>query len=109
MMVTTLGVIKLINTMELIGKKILSDFKRRYNDVSSQVDSWQAEVEAADWETPHDVKRRYASASFPGRGQAIFNLKGNQYRLLVIINFKNKIILIKKAGTHQEYMNWQLT
>lgn len=92
--------------MKIIGKGVLNDFKRKHTDASSQVDSWENEVEDADWKIPLDIKRRYASASILQGNQVVFNLKGNKYRLLTKVNYKNRIVLVKKAGTHEEYDNW---
>ncbi len=92
--------------MKVIGKGALNDLKKKHADVRSQVDSWVAEVEAENWEEPQDIKKRYGNASFLPDNQVIFNLKGNKYRLWVIVSYKNKTVLVKKAGTHNEYMNW---
>lgn len=92
--------------MKLIGILQLEDFKRKHSDVCSHIDSWVAEAKEADWQTTHDVKRRYPKASIIKDNQVIFDLRGNRYRLKVQIDYKNKIILIKNVGTHQEYMKW---
>jgi mRNA interferase HigB len=94
--------------MELLGRSILSNFKARHQDASSQIDSWEAEVKAADWRTPSDIKARYGSASILKDNHVVFNIKGNTYRLLVQVAYKTKIVLVKEVGTHQEYMNWQI-
>lgn len=91
--------------MKVIGKGVLDEFKLKHIEVCSQVDSWLAEVEAADWSSPLVVKQRYASASIID-GNIVFNIKGNNYRLWVKVNYKNGIVLIKEAGTHNEYMKW---
>ncbi|MGD0591825.1 MAG: type II toxin-antitoxin system HigB family toxin [Bacteroidota bacterium] len=92
--------------MRIIGRDKLDDFKKKHPDACSQIDSWEADVEEADWSLTQDVRQRYGSASFLGNNQAVFNIKGNKYRLLTQINYKSKIVLVLKAGTHQEYMNW---
>lgn len=92
--------------MKIIGKDVLDELKKSHADVRSQVDSWFAEVEAVDWSTSSDIKQRYASASFLSGNRVVFNLKGNRYRLLVTVAYKTKIVLVKKAGTHEEYMKW---
>lgn len=94
--------------MKLIGRKKLDDFKNRYADVRSQLDAWEAEVLIATWSKPMDVKQRYASASILSDNQIVFNLKGNKYRLLVQVSYKNTIVFIKNIGTHDEYMNWRI-
>ncbi|MHC4178837.1 MAG: type II toxin-antitoxin system HigB family toxin [Planctomycetota bacterium] len=93
--------------MRVVGKKILEDFKRRHADARSHVDAWISEVEEAEWESSHDIKARYASASFLADNRVVFNLKGKSYRLDVKINYVTAVVLIKRIGTHAEYDNWK--
>ena len=92
--------------MELIGRKRLDDFKAKYGDAKSQIDAFCAEVEEALWETSMDIKKRYPHASFLADNRVIFNIKGNQYRLETKISYRNKIVYIKRIGTHAEYSKW---
>ena len=94
--------------MKLLGKKLLRDFKVEHADARSQIESWEAEVEGAQWNTPHDIKKRYPRASLVKDQQVVFNLCWNKYRLLVQVNYRNGIVLIKKIGTHKEYDNWEI-
>lgn len=93
--------------MNVVGKGVLDRFKSKHSDARSQIDSWFEEVEMAEWKSPLDIKSRYVSASIID-GNVIFNIKGNDYRLWVKVNYKNKIVMIKKAGTHSEYMKWNI-
>jgi mRNA interferase HigB len=92
--------------MRLVGRTILEQFARRHADVRGQIDVWTAEVEEAEWQTPSEIKTRYASASFVSN-RVIFNLKGNKYRLDTKISFKNQLVLIMRIGTHEEYSTWK--
>ncbi len=93
--------------MKVVGRKKLEEFSRRHADVRSQIQAWLCEVEEAQWQTPHDVKARYATASFLGDNRVVFNLKGNKYRLDVKLSYKNQVVLIKRIGTHAEYSTWK--
>lgn len=94
--------------MKLLGKTTLHDFKARHADAKPSIESWEAEVEEAQWDTPHQLKLRYPKASFVGGLQVVFNFCWNKYRLLTTVNYKNKIILVEKIGTHKEYDKWNL-
>ena len=94
--------------MRLLGKKLLDKFKRRHADVRSQINSWEAEVEEAIWDTPANLKKRYPKASLLKGGHVVFDLCGNKYRLLTLVNYKNGIVLVKKIGNHKEYNNWKI-
>ena len=94
--------------MRLIGKQILNNFKEQHADVRSQIESWETEVEEAQWGSPADLKRRYPKASLLKDQHVVFNICWNRYRLLVQISYKNSIVLVKKIGTHREYDNWNI-
>lgn len=95
--------------MKLLGKKLLDDFKQKHADAKSQIESWEAEVEEAQWTSPADLKRRYPKASLLKDQHVVFNICWNRYRLLVQISYKNSIVLVKKIGTHKEYDNWNIS
>jgi mRNA interferase HigB len=95
--------------MKLLGKKLLHDFQEAHADARSQIESWEAEVEEIQWSNPHDLKSRYPKASLIKDQYVVFDLCWNKYRLLVQVNYKNGIVLIKKIGTHKEYDSWGIT
>ncbi len=84
----------------------MQEFKEKHADARSQIESWEAEAEEAQWNTPHDLKSRYPKASIIKDQQVVFDICRNKYRLLTQVNYKNNIVLIKKIGTHKEYDNW---
>lgn len=94
--------------MNVIGKKILSEFSTRHADARGQLSSWLKEAEKADWKCSHDIKQRYASASFLADNIVVFNIKSNDYRLVTKVNYENQIVLIKRIGSHAEYSKWRL-
>jgi mRNA interferase HigB len=94
--------------MILVGKQQLQDFKANHPDAQSSLDSWEQEVKEAIWKNPHEVKGMYPKVSLPGKGQAIFDICWNKYRLWVEIAYQTKVVLIKKIGTHKEYDKWDI-
>jgi mRNA interferase HigB len=71
--------------------------------VKAALDSWFHEARHADWKNPADVVRAYANASIVGSDRVVFNIKGNDYRLVVTIHYRLQIIFIKWLGSHAEY------
>jgi mRNA interferase HigB len=45
----------------------------------------------------------YRNASFVGNNRVVFNIRGNQYRLVVAINYAYSIVYIRFIGSHQDY------
>ena len=93
--------------MRVVGRKRLNDFCRQHRDVRAAADAWLAEVDDAEWQTPHDLKARYPRASLLGRNRVIFDLRGNRYRLDVKVDYRQQLVLIIRVGTHAEYDDWQ--
>jgi mRNA interferase HigB len=65
--------------------------------------AWLAEAKAAKWLSPQDIKKQYANASVIANNRIVFNIKGNDYRLIVAIAYKAQYIYVKFIGTHAEY------
>jgi len=94
--------------MKLLSKQLLRDFVEKHADARSQIESWEAEVEGTQWDTPHELKHRYPKASILKDQHVIFDIYRNKYRLWVRISYKNGVVLIKKIGTHKEYEKWNI-
>lgn len=71
--------------------------------VKGALDAWFAEASKANWKSMADVKRRYATASIINAERIVFNIKGNDYRLVVAVDFQKAIVWIKWIGTHKAY------
>ena len=78
-------------------------FWTKHADVEGPLRAWVAHMRNATWQTPSDIKADFASASILGNNRVVFNIKGNDYRLIVAILYPTQSILIKFVGTHAEY------
>ena len=94
--------------MKVLGQTILTKYGQQHADVRTQLNAWLYEALEAQWSAPSDIKARYPSASFLSDNRVVFNIKGNNYRLLVQINYRRSTVLIKKIGTHAEYDRWDI-
>lgn len=65
--------------------------------------AWHTEASKANWRTPQNIKDQYASASFIGRNRVVFNIKGNDFRLIVAVAYQVGVVYVKFVGTHAEY------
>ncbi|PIT71934.1 type II toxin-antitoxin system HigB family toxin [Limnohabitans sp. B9-3] len=89
--------------MCVIAVKTLRDFSVKHPQAKQALLAWHDEAYKASWQTPADIKRHFASASFVGNNRVVFNIKGNDFRLIVAIAYKLSIIYIKFVGTHAQY------
>jgi len=69
----------------------------------SQYDVWLAIASLSHWRNPEDVKRSHPKASILKGGRAVFNIKGNDYRLVVALKYQAGVLVIRFFGTHAEY------
>ena len=89
--------------MRVIAKRRLREFWERHPAAREPLLAWFREVEREDWDTPAAVKAKYRSASIVGCGRVVFNVKGNDYRLVVKINYAYRVVHVRFIGTHAEY------
>ena len=89
--------------MRIIARKTLRDFWERHPDAEQALRSWFTDVLNADWSGPADIRQVYANASFVANNRVVFNIRGNNYRLIVAINYPYRIVYIRFVGTHREY------
>jgi len=71
--------------------------------VKAALDAWFHEAVRAEWKGPADLRASYRNASIVGSDRAVFNIKGNAYRLVVALDYGRQIIFIKWIGTHADY------
>ena len=89
--------------MRIISKKALREFWERHPDAKEPLLAWYREVKRANWDTPAGLKEMYGNASLVGDNRVIFNIRGNNYRLVVKINYPHRVVYIRFVGTHAEY------
>ncbi|MBH5398738.1 type II toxin-antitoxin system HigB family toxin [Bradyrhizobium sp. CNPSo 4010] len=95
--------------MRIIARRTLREFveaRRGYKDhaaLKAALDAWFDEAKKARWSSAADIKRSYATASIISADRIVFNIKGNDYRLVASIDFEKSIVWIKWIGTHRDY------
>lgn len=92
--------------MRIIAKRTLRLFwegGRRRADARRALQDRHAQVRAADWKTPADVKAMFGDASILKGSRVVFDICGNKYRLIAKINFPYRVVYIRFVGTHEEY------
>ena len=89
--------------MHVISRKKLSQFWEKHKDAEDALKEWFKEAEHANWRTTNDIKARFRSADFIQGNRVVFNIKGNQFRLVVKIEYLSQVIFIRFIGTHKEY------
>jgi mRNA interferase HigB len=89
--------------MHLIAKKTLVRFYEKYPLAKQQVLAWAAFVEKAEWKKPSDVVESLPKTDVINSKRIIFNIKGNDYRLIADIEYRFQKVFIVWIGTHSQY------
>jgi mRNA interferase HigB len=89
--------------MNIVSKRTYLAYCEDYPPAAQALRAWYAEASKADWRTPQDIKNRFVSASFVAENRVVFNIKGNDYRLIAGVSYEWRAVYIKFFGTHAEY------
>ena len=89
--------------MRVIAVSTLRAFWARFPDAEQPLKAWHEEAAKAAWAQPADIKAQYRSASVLKNRRVVFNIKGNDYRLVVAIAYRLQVVYVKFVGTHKEY------
>jgi mRNA interferase HigB len=89
--------------MRIIAVSTLRDFWKKHPNAMEPLSAWVSVVSRLDWKQPSDVKAQYQNASILKNRRVVFNIKGNDYRLIVAIAYKIGTVYVKFIGTHKQY------
>ena len=89
--------------MRVIAVSTLRAFWERFPDAEQPLKAWYEEAKSAAWTQPAEIKAQYRSASVLKNRRVVFNIKGNDYRLIVAVAYRLQVVYVKFVGTHKEY------
>ena len=89
--------------MKIISKKRLKEFWEKYYDVQEALEAWYSIDSYSDWKSPQDILDQFPNSRIIKNNRAIFNIKGNQYRLVIYVRYTAKKVYIRFIGTHDDY------
>ena len=89
--------------VRVIAVKTLKSFWKEFPRSEQALLSWYEEASVAEWNSPNELKAQFRNASVLTDKRVVFNINGNDYRLIVDIECRLKIIFIVWFGTHKQY------
>jgi mRNA interferase HigB len=91
--------------MRIIKEKTLRDYclLSKYRKAAEPLKAWLFEIKYSSFSNANELRTKYGNASIINSKRVVFNIKGNDYRLIVDIEYKLKIVFIVWFGTHKEY------
>lgn len=89
--------------MNIIYPERIEEFAESHPDAKPALERWCTILKAAKWKHHADLKQDFPSADYVGNNRYVFNIKGNNYRTVVMIVFFAGTAAIRFIGTHREY------
>lgn len=89
--------------MRILTEQALNQYSEKHPDVKAALQEWVLKVKQSEWTCFADIKKTFNSVDNIGGQRYVFNIKGNNYRLVVVVRFTIKYVFIRFVGTHAEY------
>ena len=89
--------------MRVVTHKAITLFYTKHADSKTALEEWYVKTSKADWSCFSDIKINFNSVDSVGNNRFVFNIKGNDYRLVAIVLFQIKMVYIRFIGTHSAY------
>ncbi len=91
--------------MRIIAFRTIRDFfeKAEFADSETPLRAWYHDIKKSEWRNSNELKQQYKHASIVGNGRVVFNIKGNDYRLVVAVDYEFQVMFVRFIGTHKQY------
>lgn len=89
--------------MRVVSKKKIVDYYTIHATSKTALEEWHKKVTKANWSSLNELKQDFLSADYVGNNRVVFNIKGNDFRLIAIIIYVSKKLYVRWIGTHAEY------
>ncbi|MDD7888173.1 type II toxin-antitoxin system HigB family toxin [Flavivirga sp. 57AJ16] len=89
--------------MRIVTYKRIQEFAMKHADAETPLNVWYHTTNAKAWKNLNDIRQTFNSVDYVGNNRYVFNIKGNDYRLVAIISFNAQKVYIRFIGTHAEY------
>ncbi|MES2836687.1 MAG: type II toxin-antitoxin system HigB family toxin [Bacteroidota bacterium] len=89
--------------MHIISRPKLIEFWEKHSDAETPLKVWLKKVNQGKWKSINELKIEFPTADYVGNDRVVFNIKGNKYRIIVLVFFTGQKMFIRFIGTHAEY------
>ena len=90
--------------MEVRGRNKIKDFLRSGDAKARKLlPGWLADTERASWNSPSDIRDNNRTVDFLSGNRVVFNIGGNDYRIVAEIDYRRQVALIRWVGYHKDY------
>jgi len=89
--------------MKIWDKELLDNYASKHSDIANALQKWVNIIEEISWKSHAELKFYFPTADYVGNNRYVFNIKGNNYRIVAVVVFISGILKIRFIGTHAEY------
>ena len=89
--------------MRIITYKRFKEFIKAHSESENALNYWYHTVSSKNWDHLNELKQDFNNVDYIGNHRFVFNIKGNDFRLIAIISFEAKKVYIRYIGTHSDY------
>lgn len=89
--------------MHVISYKRIREFSKDHPDSAVKLGRWYKWMKKGKFNNLNEIKRKFSGVDYIGNDRYVFNISGNRYRLVAMINFKAHRTYIRFIGTHAKY------
>lgn len=89
--------------MRIVTFRRIQEYSEQHPQSRTALEDWYHKTTKADWNDLNDIRRTFNSVDYVGNSRFVFNIKGNDFRLVAIVIFASKKVYIRFIGTHSEY------
>lgn len=89
--------------MHIITRSKLVEFWKKHPLAEVGLTTWYQKVKSAKWKSLHDIKKDFPTADLIGENRVIFDIKGNDYRMICLVFIKGQKVYVRFVGTHSQY------
>ena len=89
--------------MRIFSKSTLVEYYTAHPQAKQPLEDWFEVTKKAEWQNISDIRAEFNNVDYVGNDRYVFNIKGNDYRLIVVIRIAKGRVFIRFIGTHAEY------
>ena len=89
--------------MNIVAKKTLVAYYTTHPQAKDALEEWYTKTRKSHWTNFADIRATFNSVDSVGNQHYVFNIKGNDFRLIVVVQVKHQYVFIRFVGTHAEY------
>jgi mRNA interferase HigB len=89
--------------MRVVSRKTVVEYYKKHSSSKTALEEWYKKITKCDAANLNELKQVFQSADYVGTNRVVFNIKGNDYRLIAIVIYVSQKVYIRSIGTHAQY------